>query len=216
MHVLARIAGVSLLAMGCASTTPPLLGEVRCPAGTTERIETREPNLEDHRCEDAQGLAQGVAWTSDGVHVRSLGNYRNGELHGTTRIWSEHGSLWAEIAYREGVTTRLRSWHDSGHLAEEWRYKDAENADIWKWDEEGKLTDELYQRNGDIEGWWTKYWPDGTVKRRAEWHAGKLDGGFSEWYESGSPRAQGRYAKDRKVGSWRFWDEAGAVTVRVY
>jgi antitoxin component YwqK of YwqJK toxin-antitoxin module len=101
-------------------------------------------------------------------------------------------------------------------LAEEWRYKDVGNANVWQWDEEGKLTDEFHHRNGDIDGLWTKYWPDGSPRRQAEWRAGKLDGEFTEWYENGSVSARGRYADNRKIGEWRFWDDAGTESLRVY
>lgn len=216
MRALTRIAGLTLLAIGCASATAPLVGELRCPEGTTERVATRAPNLEDHLCEDAEGLAQGVAWTSDGTRVRVLRSYRNGESNGTTRVWSEDGRLLAEIQYRRGEPIRFRMWHDNGRLAEEERHENAENARIWECDEEGNLTDEAYYRNGKIDGVWTEYWPDGSLRRRAEWRAGKLDGEFTEWYESGNLRARGKFANNRKIGKWRFWDHAGTESDRIY
>jgi antitoxin component YwqK of YwqJK toxin-antitoxin module len=202
--------------LGCAAAGPPDLSKLRCPSGTTEVAEHREPDLKDYRCEDARGLAQGLGWTTEDSEVVGLVEYFDGEPHGTANAWGDGGQLLGKIEYQRGDVVHSRFWHENGQLQEEWRYEDSQTAEVWRWNEDGSLTDRLSWRNGDIEGLWTKYWPDGSLKRRAEWRAGKLHGDFTEWYESGHLRSQGRYADDRKVGEWRFWDDAGIVSVRVY
>ena len=186
------------------------------PHGTAETIEAHGENEALHRCEDARGLSQGTACVTAGSQVRAIRRYKDGALHGTARVWYASGAIQAEATYMRGVVRRFRTWHERGPQAEDWRYSGAEAAEVSKWDGQGNLVDQLQYRRGEVDGLWTKYWPDGTTRRRATWRAGRLEGEFIEWYEDGTPRARGEYASNVKVGVWRFWDRAGIMSVREY
>ncbi|MCC6839543.1 MAG: hypothetical protein IT230_05230 [Flavobacteriales bacterium] len=85
-----------------------------------------------------------------------------------------------------------------------------------EFDLQGHLQMEGNMRAGKRHGLWTSYFPNGRVRSRSEYVAGRLEGVATVFRETGGMYYTGQYSNDRQVGEWRFFDDLGnlARTVR--
>jgi antitoxin component YwqK of YwqJK toxin-antitoxin module len=67
------------------------------------------------------------------------------------------------------------------------------------------------QVNGQREGKWTSYYPNGLKWSETTFRAGVKDGPTITYYESGIMRYSGQYYNDYKTGIWQFYNEEGKL-----
>ena len=84
--------------------------------------------------------------------VKSLYNYKDGELDGLHRGWRYDGQLWYEYNYKDGEYDGLwREWYENGQLKVEANYKDGKDDGLWReWYENGQLEMEANYKDGEL------------------------------------------------------------------
>ena len=63
--------------------------------------------------------------------------------------------------------------------------------------------------NGNPDGLWTLYHPNGTKKMRVLLINGEQEGIRTDWYNDGSKEFKGNYSKDKQIGFSEFWYKNG-------
>jgi len=69
--------------------------------------------------------------------------------------------------------------------------------------------------NGLREGQWTAYFPNGIIRSRADYRAGKRNGPAEVFHDNGMSYYTGQYRDEVKVGTWLFFDPQGKELKRV-
>lgn len=67
------------------------------------------------------------------------------------------------------------------------------------------------QVNGQREGKWSSYYPNGLKWSETTFRAGIKDGPTITYYENGIMRYSGQYYNDYKTGIWQFYNEEGKL-----
>ena len=75
--------------------------------------------------------------------------------------------------------------------------------------ETGQVKMEGAMKDGQREGVWTAYFPDGRPQSIADFKAGKMNGTSKVYWENGNLRWEGFYKEDRRFGKWKYYDEQG-------
>ena len=65
--------------------------------------------------------------------------------------------------------------------------------------------------DGNRDGLWYAYHPDGTVQTMAHYVDGKPHGRYVVYYSNGNVRYTGIYEHGRQTGEWRFYNEDGTL-----
>jgi antitoxin component YwqK of YwqJK toxin-antitoxin module len=176
----------ALFASPGASAAEP---DLRCPPGTQL---WQHRNGSESRCETPDGVAEGPTW----------GRYRSGALryHGTARAGKTTGT-WT-------------NWNANGTISIEAEYRDGELVGAFRrYDARGVLQMEgNHDREGRMDGTWTRFWPDGTVRTRWTMDAGRQHGPVATFYESGARKSEGQRADGRPDGAWNWFSEDGRTT----
>ena len=60
-----------------------------------------------------------ASWILKFNNQRFEGTYKNGQLHGMSRVWHENGNLATETIYKEGVFISKTSWDKNGIIIAE-------------------------------------------------------------------------------------------------
>ena len=118
-----------------------------------------------------------------------------------------------------GCGSQQRSWHDNGVLQSEGRVgARGHETGVWTyWYPEGELRERGTWDAGRREGTWTQWYPTGqrhsTGERRwdAESGAAPREGLWRFWYSNGQTRAVGNYERGEPVGAWTWWNHLGEV-----
>ncbi|MDL2311759.1 hypothetical protein LJC68_02635 [Bacteroidales bacterium OttesenSCG-928-B11] len=63
---------------------------------------------------DKEKEGEWKSYFEDGVTVRSVGNYKNGELNGIYQIFHENGQKYVDGRYKEGMCDGKWSYYDQG------------------------------------------------------------------------------------------------------
>jgi len=75
--------------------------------------------------------------------MKSVLNYKNGQLEGIALYYHENGNLKERVNYRRGKRERTgTTYYESGKLKEEITYEDGEPVLVKAFDENGKLLSE--------------------------------------------------------------------------
>ena len=93
------------------------------------QYEANKPILEKY--DDSQGIIYyydketnelftgKASWILKFNNQRFEGNYKNGQLHGMSRVWHENGNLATETIYKEGLFISKTSWDENGEIIAE-------------------------------------------------------------------------------------------------
>ena len=60
-----------------------------------------------------------ASWILKFNNQRFEGSYKDGQLHGMSKIWHENGNLAEETIYEKGVFTSKTSWDENGIIINE-------------------------------------------------------------------------------------------------
>jgi hypothetical protein len=214
LGLVASLLGVAS-AFACAPDTQGRVG-ISCPEDA--RPETRR--LDDgllHACVDADGLDHGPQHArSDRGELLFEGHFIHGEPHGIASILSPPGETCCSWQYEfdHGRPLWRRGRGLDGRLFAEWIYDEAGGATVRRWHANGVQSDAFEMANGELEGRWLRWWPDGELLAESNWRGGQLEGDFREWYPDGQPKLEGRYVDGRRTGEWSFWSEDGELVDR--
>lgn len=63
--------------------------------------------------------------------------------------------------------------------------------------------------NGERNGEWNSFHPDGTPWSTHYYDNGKQEGLYRVYFANGQPRIHGQYTHDKEVGVWYFFTETG-------
>lgn len=64
-------------------------------------------------------------------------------------------------------------------------------------------------QNGQRQGEWNSFHPDGTPWSTHYYDKGKQEGLYRVYYANGQARIKGQYTADKEVGMWYFFTETG-------
>ena len=78
-----------------------------------------------------------------------------------------------------------------------------------KYFESGQVMMEGAMKDGQREGEWTAYYPDGRTQSVCDFKAGKLDGVNKVYWENGNLRWEGFFKNNVHCGKWKYYDEQG-------
>lgn len=77
------------------------------------------------------------------------------------------------------------------------------------YDAQGRLELEGQMVNGQRQGIWTTYFPNGRVRSRSEYRDGVLQGITTAFRANGAMYYTGQHRNGRETGTWRFYDDQG-------
>ena len=70
-----------------------------------------------------------------------------------------------------------------------------------------------FMENGKPEGFWVKYFDDGTLHYKGHFKNGVTEGCWTEYHKNGQLMAKGRYIAGKKDGLWKAFNSDGSVDV---
>ena len=161
--------------------------DLQCPAGTKVVEQAHEA-----RCETPNGVSEGpfLGRNEDGT-VRFRGSARRGKTHGAWTSWNANGTVAIEANYEDGeLVGAFRRFDANGILQSEGNH----------------------DRDGAMDGTWTRYWPNGRVRTKWSMSHGAQQGPVTTWYETGAKKSEGQRAGGRPEGAWIYFDEDGRTT----
>lgn len=116
---------------------------------------------------DAAGRKTGP-WTDADPHGGvMIGDYVEGQRHGTWRHYGADGGLRSEGAFAQGVLHGEWTWYrTAGGLLQRGAFDRGEKHGRWeRWNSSGQPLDSGSWDRGRKTGEWTHYAPDGSVKK---------------------------------------------------
>ncbi|MCB0781785.1 MAG: hypothetical protein KDC03_20055 [Flavobacteriales bacterium] len=69
--------------------------------------------------------------------------------------------------------------------------------------------------DGERDGPWTSYFPNGTIRSKAMYNGGLRDGAVEVYHPNGMTYYSGHFLNDKEFGEWTFFDEQGAKVRQV-
>ncbi len=167
--------------------------------------------------------------------LKSEANYSNGKLNGLIKRYNKYGSL-ESIDYmsydsisnnsRElALIEMYKEFHPNTAIEKlvGGKVNDMKNGLFREYDLEGNIVNGyLYENDtmiaegvirndGNFEGEWTFYYPDGKVQSKGEYINGKRNGQWVYYFNNGKVQQKGTYKDEVYVGNWVWYYENGAI-----
>ena len=169
-------------------------------------------------CNYKNDLPDGIIklYDRDGTKLREC-NYMNGVLNGKQTEWFSNRTLKATSFYVNGKIDGLYTkYGSSGAKVEEWVFtQGVKNGKHTAWFDKQAASDSARlqltctYRNGVVEGPYSEYNPNGTIKVEGIYEFGKKNGNWTERFATGELKEQGTYQQDTLVGDWLFLYQNG-------
>ena len=67
----------------------------------------------------------------------------------------------------------------------------------------------VFYKNGLKDGKLIKYFPDGQIMTKSQYHNNQLVGEFVHYHPNGQVQIKGLYENGIQVGEWKYYDEEG-------
>jgi len=133
--------------------------------------------------EDADGY--GETYYSTGV-LSGKGNYSDGELDGEWIYFNQDGSLSGEFNYKDGEMDGVVVYYDEfGDRLGMRTFDDGEPQGLGRNYNSGVLSYEAIIEDGDLEGDFTTFFPDGSVEQTYTMNGSEPDGDYKSYYSNG-------------------------------
>ena len=71
--------------------------------------------------------------------------------------------------------------------------------------------DEIHCKNGEYDGLFTSYAPDGSKSVEQRYGPNGIDGEESGWYPSGKLEYHGVHRNGQEIGTWTWYNEDGSI-----
>jgi hypothetical protein len=178
-----------------------------CPSGTTFETKQRDA-LEIKRCMHPDGRAVGrtTAWWIGTRMPAYSGTYdERGAPHGAWTHWFHDGKVAATGAYLHGDPSGTWTrWYPNGQKRDERMYAASDPAPRAWWPD-GK------QRTEKINQFQTYWYRDGTKAAEIAIRKGVRDGRVRHWHPNGAVKLRGTWEAGKRHGTWEYGDEAGKL-----
>lgn len=143
---------------------------------------------------------------------------RNGK-QGVWRYWFPNGQLKdSGMMYNNQLTGEWKSWNEKGELLTKATYLDIEKLknriapQIQSERKRGILADDV--TDGELNGVFISYHPDGQIKDSGKLVAGIRQGDWYSYYATGTKDNEGHFLNGNMEGAWTFYHENGAVSTK--
>ncbi len=178
---------------------------------------------------DEKGLQTGTetAYYPNGA-VRTVSNFKDGELHGKYTGYFLNGKKDYEYAYDNGTRDGYyQGYHLNGKLASEGWYKAGDITGDWfYYDSHGKLKTKAHYIEGNLQGYKEEYYPTGQIRNEQYHHLGwmvdytqydtsgrffhrielpKLSGPFKLSHLNGKPYIEAKIENGNFVGPKQYY-----------
>jgi uncharacterized protein len=163
---------------------------------------------------DANNQRNGVwKWFYENDVMRSEGVYRHGMRHGIFKDYDRNGNLvnitkYVDDVIQESVAelARLeirRDYYPTGQVKVEATFRNGVPEGVRReFSEEGEIERSFFFRNGIVVA-------EGILSEN-----GQRQGLWTEYYPDGRLRARGTYTDDKRTGTWEFYYESGQLEQR--
>jgi antitoxin component YwqK of YwqJK toxin-antitoxin module len=107
--------------------------------------------------------------------------------------------------------------YSANATVEEGHYLNGNKEGLWKrFYPDGKLRNEITFRNGSPYGPYTVYYPNGLVEERGSWHRNKNVGEFARFYDDGKPQQAFFFADNgKRNGVQKYYHDNGQLALEV-
>ncbi|MGB5981830.1 MAG: hypothetical protein WBG46_06765 [Nonlabens sp.] len=174
------------------------------------------------------------------IYIKASYNSK-GELDGLYQEYTRDGTLWYEYDYVNSKITKYRFYDYKGEILHEDRKRSGNldykgyttdgilfieglfdirdgKAGVWRYYSEttGELESKEIFVDNLLDGKYTKYFPDGSLKEMTEYTAGKLGGYSAIYYPNGNIKSQGYHEDGAAQGKWERYYVDGVLQERSY
>ena len=151
------------------------------------------------------------------VEIRT--QYIDDQLHGTYVEFYENGTRKLVGAYTNGFKSGLWTHYDeAGMVTLRERYENGQLQQIEQTRvelyEDGTIKSTAPLTDGEIDGVYSEYWPDGARKEETTYVRGIAHGQSAIYWSNGKLREQGINSNGRKQGVWRTYTRGGELSIR--
>ena len=109
-----------------------------------------------------------------------------------------------------GATAEITR-HPNGQLAKRVFRKNGKPHGLWQeWDVAGRVTYAADWRDGEGEGLWLYFHPNGVVRERGYVTGDVWHGPSEGWHANGQKSNEGTFVRGKKAAPFRYWREDGA------
>ena len=120
---------------------------------------------------------------------------------GEWTAWYADGTKASIIDYTKGLATFLNpdgtTWMSTKSVDGKW------------WDEGQSLNASGAFKDGQLQGDWTRAYPDGRKLDVTGYKKGQRHGKYKSWHATGTVRTEGQYKNGLAVGQWASWGRYG-------
>ena len=168
--------------------------------------------------------------------LESTTDYLQGNVNGTRKYYDQSGNLQLIKIYQDdelisyinvakGDTIRfiekgdftLKSYFDNGKLAVEQNFSDGVfNGALRYYNIDGTQIKYGEYKNGDKEGRYINYYPNGKIYIQKMYKDDLLNGPFKQYYENGKIRKEAFYLNDKLYGKEVIYNPDGSVKSERY
>lgn len=147
------------------------------------------------------------------------GIYLQNSKQGVWRYWFPNGQIKdSGMMFNNQLTGEWRSWNEKGELLTKANYRSVEELKnrippaITSDRKKGILANDV--TDGELNGLFISYHPNGQVKDSGMLIAGIRQGIWHSFYPSGKKDNEGPFLNGNMEGAWTFYHENGAVSTR--
>jgi uncharacterized protein len=148
-------------------------------------------------------------YTIKGI-VSSRYSYLNDDLHGYNEVNHPNGKRDYEEVYRYGWIVAVNSFDTSGNKIFTASLPNSTGKYVGMF-ANGKRKYEGELVKGELEGPFTSYFFDGSIRSTKTYIHGLLNGPFNEYYYGGKPSIKGEYKMGKKTGVWKYYNDDGKL-----
>ena len=158
---------------------------------------------------DSQGRKTGVwsAYHPNGKK-RYEGTFKEGYEVGTFKFWNGNGQLVTELLYsQKGEYASVRVFYIGGIVKAEGYYHNRKKDGLWKYYNKNPhiLFKEESYKDGEKNGPWRVYFPNGQLTSELYWKDGIRDGSWKDFFNNGDPHVVGTFKNGKLHGAYKVF-----------
>lgn len=158
-----------------------------------------------------EGNMQGTWYTYDEMgNLQYRTEYLNNDLNGERIEYFPNGKVDKLIRYNLGWLEEMTQFDSTGREFNHLFIRDGEGKYIEKFFN-GRTYAEGSYVNGELNGPFTYYYPDGKINTVQYYRYGKLDSTYRNYLHSGQISQEGQYRAGDRVGTWKRYYENGQL-----
>jgi uncharacterized protein len=142
------------------------------------------------------------------------GSYKDGERDGNWEEYHSNGNLWRKGSYKDNELIEKLSITEGKKLFiprklnfNDSRYSDHNNAQPIK---DGVRINQ-YDIDGNKQGYWEGYYPNGKLESKGSYNNGKKDGYWVWYHSNGKLDSKGNYVDGLRDGYWEYYYDNGKL-----